>query len=84
MFNNIHWILFTSGKQKLELNSEVEILTEDGTEVDEDIFGELPSSTIFVIKNKVPTPDHEDTTDEGIQTIQEGILTNLFLLVTMY
>ena len=31
-----------------------------------------------------PTPDHEDTTDEGIQTIQEGILTNLFLLVTMY
>jgi len=52
--------------------------------VDEDIFGELPSSTIFVIKNKVPTPDHEDTMDESSQTIQERILTNLLLLVTMY
>ncbi|XP_068742226.1 uncharacterized protein [Montipora capricornis] len=64
--------LVSKGKEKLELNSEVEILTEDGTEVDEDIFGELPSSTIFVIKNKVPTPNHEDTTDEGIQTIHKA------------
>ena len=73
----IHWILFASGKEKLGLNSavEVEIVTEDGTEVDEDIFGELPPSTIFIIKDKVATP--EDTRDEDIETIQKGILTNL-------
>ena len=44
-------MIFASGKEKLGLNSdvEVEIVTEDGTEVDEDIFGELPPSTIFMV-----------------------------------
>ena len=48
--------------------------------VDGDVFGELPPSTIFIIKDKVATL--EDTGDEDIETIQKGILTNLFLFVT--
>lgn len=75
-------MIFASGKEKLGLNSdvEVEIVTEDGTEVDEDIFGELPPSTIFILKDKVATP--EDTGNEDIETIQKGILTNSFLFLT--
>ena len=75
-------MIFASGKEKLGLNSdvEVEIVTEDGTEVDEDIFGELPPSTIFILKGKVATP--EDTGNEDIETIQKGILTNSFLFLT--
>ena len=75
-------MIFASGKEKLGLNSdvEVEIVTEDGTEVDEDIFGELPPSTIFILKDKVATL--EDTGNEDIETIQKGILTNSFLFLT--
>lgn len=77
-------MIFASGKEKLGLNSdvEVEIVTEDGTEVEEDIFGELPPSTIFTIKDKVVTP--ENTRNEDIETIQKGILTNSFLLFLLF
>ena len=35
------------------LEGEVVIVTEDdGPEVDQDIFGELPPSTVFIIKDK--------------------------------
>jgi len=51
----IHRILFASGKEKLGFlkEGEVVIVTEyDGTEVDQDIFGELLPSTVFIIKDK--------------------------------
>jgi len=47
--------LFASGKEKLGFLQEGEvviIIEDDGTEVDQDIFGELPPSTVFIIKYK--------------------------------